>query len=268
MKIQVTGLILISFLAFVLPAAASKQAIPSLTGPVIDETGILQTNEVAELAGLSRTRKNQELGQVQVLVIRSLNGESIEEYANQVFHTWGLGQKGVDDGVLILVALDDHKMRIEVGRGLEGAIPDIYAKQITADEMAPYFRNAQYFEGLKKGIYSVNRLIDGEKLQSGIHKGCRYEVFGICFSYKEVHDFTWLMLLLIGVFIFSYPYYRSRKTIRDSYPKDYTYYDPHDSNQNSSSGFFDTSNSSGDSSGGDWSGGGGDSGGGGASSDW
>ena len=99
-----------------------------------------------------------------MLTVASTQPETIEEYGIRVASAWKLGRKGVDDGVLLLIAKDDRNMRIEVGYGLEGAIPDAVAKRVIAEIITPYFKQGDYFGGIQAGISRLIRLVEGEAL--------------------------------------------------------------------------------------------------------
>ena len=90
--------------------------------------------------------------QIAIVTIPTLGDYDIETYANKLFRTWGIGSAKHDNGILILVAVNDHKMRIEVGRGLEGAIPDVTAKDIIDNDLAPNFRENNYYRGFDEAI--------------------------------------------------------------------------------------------------------------------
>jgi len=96
--------------------------------------------------------------QIAVLTLPSLEDQTIEERAIQVFDQWKIGHKGKDDGVLLLLAKKERKIRIEVGRGLEGDIPDVYAKRIIEDVMLPFFRKGQFNSGIITGVTQIAQL--------------------------------------------------------------------------------------------------------------
>jgi uncharacterized protein len=102
--------------------------------------------------------------QVAVLIVPSTEPEDIAAYSMRVFDAWKLGRKGIDDGVIILVAKKDHQMRIAVGRGLEGAIPDVTAKRIVSDIMAPAFKANDFARGIDQAVDAVSKLVRGEAL--------------------------------------------------------------------------------------------------------
>ena len=150
-------------------AAQAPQAVPALAARVTDLTGTLDAGQREQLEQRLAAIEQRKGAQVAVLIVPTTQPETIEEYGIRVAETWKLGRaevggKRVDDGVLLLVAKGDRKARIEVGYGLEGAIPDAYARRIIAEAMAPRFRQDDYFGGLAAAVDAVARLIDGEPL--------------------------------------------------------------------------------------------------------
>ena len=137
-------------LAAALPAAAERP-IPSLTGPVVDEAGVVDARWRAQLDTLCRSAWALPPGrrvQLQYLLVDSLGEEPIEPYAVRVFETWKLGEAGKDNGVLVVVAVKDRRVRIETGYGAEGALTDAQAGRIIRSTIAPAFREGRYGEGL------------------------------------------------------------------------------------------------------------------------
>src|SRR5512143_2646227 len=119
---------------------AAEVAVPPLKARVTDLTGTLDAGQRAALEQKLAAFESSKGSQIAVLLVPTTQPEEIEQYSIRVADAWKLGRKGIDDGVLFLVAKNDRKMRIEVGRGLEGAIPDVIAKRIGSDIVAPYFR--------------------------------------------------------------------------------------------------------------------------------
>ena len=144
--------------------AQDLQPIPALSQQVTDTQHLLSDTERAalerKLAGLEEKKGSQ----AAVLIIGTTQPETIEQYSIRVAEKWKLGRKGVDDGVLVLIAMDDHKLRIEVGYGLEGAIPDAIAKRITEQIMKPSFRSGNFYQGINQAVDALIALINGEPL--------------------------------------------------------------------------------------------------------
>ena len=138
--------------------------VPSLSGRVVDLTHTLspaaQARIDASLADLERRKGSQ----IAVLIVPTTDGEDLAQFGIRVAEAWKLGRKGVDDGAILLVARNDRKMRIEVGYGLEGAIPDAVAKRVVSDVIAPYFRQGDFAGGIEAGVDQLVKLVDGEPL--------------------------------------------------------------------------------------------------------
>lgn len=142
----------------------AEVAIPPLNAAVTDVSGLLNAAQKTELEQRLRAFSAQKGSQVAILIVPTTKPETTEQYAIRVAEQWKLGRKGVDDGVLILLASADREVRIEVGYGLEGPLPDITAKRIIAEVMIPYFKQNDYFGGLKAGAERVIGVIEGEAL--------------------------------------------------------------------------------------------------------
>ncbi len=158
------GLLTLLWLAL-LPAAgvwaAEPVALPALNARVTDLTNTLDATQrgrlEAQLAGIERTGK----AQVAVLLLPTTQPEPIEAFGIRLAEAWKIGHKGADNGVIIIVAKDDRKMRIEVGYGLEGSIPDAIAKRIIAERMAPAFKQGDFFGGLHAAIEGLDQAMGG-----------------------------------------------------------------------------------------------------------
>lgn len=131
--------------------------IPSLTGPVVDQAELLSRQESAQIAQRLHAYKAQSGEQIQVLIVPTLGGEAIEQVAIQVFDQWKLGDAKKDNGVLFLVAFNDRKLRIEVGQGLEGQIPDVIAKRIINDITRPLFKSQNFAAGVLLTVEAIHQ---------------------------------------------------------------------------------------------------------------
>lgn len=159
------GVLLLALLPLLAWAqAASEAPIPPLDAPVIDTTGTLTPEQRLELDRQAVQLQQRKGSQLQVLVVPSTAPESIEQYTQRVFDQWKLGRKGVDDGVLLVVAKDDRRVRIQPGYGLEGAIPDATANRIIQEYLVPRFRAGDYSGGIAEATAMLVKLIDGEQL--------------------------------------------------------------------------------------------------------
>ena len=130
-------------------------AVPSLSGPVVDKAGILSRSEFEKIENFLLDLNNRSQVQIAVLIIPSLEGESIEDYSMQVAEKWKLGDKEKDSGALLVVAVKDKKLRIEVGYGLEENLTDSRSGQIIRNFIAPQFRYGNYGEGIYDGIKAM-----------------------------------------------------------------------------------------------------------------
>lgn len=155
---------LLSALLFIGSVWAGEVAVPPLKARVTDLTDTLNPQQRDALEQKLAALESAKGSQVAVLIVPTTQPEAIEQYSIRVVEQWKLGRKGVDDGALLLVAKDDRRMRIEVGRGLEGAVPDAVAKRITADIIAPYFRKGDFAGGITAGVERLIKVIEGEPL--------------------------------------------------------------------------------------------------------
>jgi uncharacterized protein len=142
----------------------SPVAVPRLATPVTDLTGTLGSDWVVSMQQRLLALQQRKGSQVAILMVPGTGEDSIEQFATRVFEQWRLGRQGVDDGVLVLVAKNDRTMRIEVGYGLEGAIPDVVAGRIIRETMVPAFRTGDFAGGIEGAVNVLERLIDGETL--------------------------------------------------------------------------------------------------------
>jgi uncharacterized protein len=141
--------------------AADLAPVPALSARVTDLTATLDATQrgrlEAQLAAIERAHG----AQIAVLMLPSTQPEAIEQFGIRLAEAWKIGHKGADNGVIVIVAKDDRKMRIEVGYGLEGSIPDAVAKRIIAERMAPPFKQGDFFGGLRAAIEGLDQAIGG-----------------------------------------------------------------------------------------------------------
>ncbi len=149
--------------ALVWSAAAPAVAldVPPLIGRIVDNAHLLAPDAIASLTEALAAHEARTGNQVAVLTLPSLEGEPLEEFSHRVATTWKLGRKGTDNGVLILVAPNDRKVRIEVGYGLEGTLTDVKSSRIIREEMAPRFRAGDFPGGISAGVKAVLGTIEG-----------------------------------------------------------------------------------------------------------
>jgi uncharacterized protein len=141
--------------------SASAIDVPPLTGRVVDLARVLPNSTVESLTTQLAAHEARSSNQVAILIIPSLAGEPLEEFSHRVATTWKLGLKGTDNGVLLLVAIEERKVRIEVGYGLEGVLTDIRSAQIIRNEIVPRFRAGDLPSGVVAGITAIVKTIEG-----------------------------------------------------------------------------------------------------------
>lgn len=144
--------------------AFAQVPVPALTAPVMDQTQTLTPAQIASLDRTIRDFRARKGSQISVLIVPTTQPESIEQYSIRVVDDWKLGRRDVEDGVLLLVAKDDRTVRIEVGYGLEGALPDVIANRIVQQVIVPRFREGDFAGGLAEGIERIVAVIEGEPL--------------------------------------------------------------------------------------------------------
>ena len=138
--------------------------VPPLSAPVIDQTGTLDAIQLKGLQDKLLAFEQNKGTQIAILMVPTTQPEDISSYANRVGNAWKIGRKEVGDGVLVVVAKDDRKVRIEVAKTLEGAIPDLAARQIIEDAITPNFRKGDFAAGLHAAIDQLSARITGEAL--------------------------------------------------------------------------------------------------------
>lgn len=149
-------------------------AVPALTSHVIDQANMLQEQQRHTLDQVLAEYETRTGSQIAVLLISSTAPEAIEQYGIRVADAWKLGRKGIDDGVILIVAKDNSKalrrLRIEAGRGVQGSLTDAKSKRILEDVIAPHFRQNDYYGGLAAGVSALTSLLDEEHLPAAEKK--------------------------------------------------------------------------------------------------
>ena len=153
---------LLCFLFLFAPLSAQGKTIPSLQGRVVDDAAILSKSATQLLENILETFEAKDSTQIVVLTIGSLEGENLEEFSLKVVEKWQIGQKGSDNGALLLIAINDRKVRIEVGYGLEGSLTDLIAGRIIRDIITPQFRNGNFDQGIIDGVSAMIEAVRGE----------------------------------------------------------------------------------------------------------
>ncbi len=187
-------LLAIGLVMVMVMGAWAQIAIPELKSRVTDLTATLSPHEIALLEQKLSNFEEKKGSQIAVLIVPTTRPESIEQYALRVAESWKLGRKNIDDGALLIIAKNDRTLRIEVGYGLEGALPDAKAKQIIEQIIIPRFKSGNFAQGMEAGVDAMLRLLQGESLPSPIAK--RRGFFTDSTSALDV-----IVPILIGFFI-------------------------------------------------------------------
>jgi uncharacterized protein len=243
------GVLVAIALALAFAPAAADPAFPELTGRVVDDADLLSyTDKVAITADL-KALEDKSSDQLVVVTLPSLQGYAIEEFGYQLGRKWGIGTEKLDNGVLLIVAPNERKVRIEVGTGLEGTLTDALSRIVIENSILPRFKEGDFAGGIKNGVRDIALVLTGDAAEVEARAKARQEA--------ESPLFFWLILILwLAIFLWiAYSIWRSARYAAPS-------------GQKGSSGPIFVPGPSWD--GGGWSGGGGGGsfGGGGASGGW
>lgn len=259
---------------------------------ITDETNSVSEDDEVKLNAKLRAYEDSTSNQIFVYVAYSLNGKNLEQYSQDIFHNWHIGQGDKNNGVLIAVFVDDHKFRIQTGYGLEGALPDLLTKHIQDNDMRPLFKLNRYFEGIDKGIDQLIYYSKHEFNAEDVEKDTPWGLFVFFYVFaglfllitllltkglkdrptaKKVITIMSIILFLIpfvGAFLLIIMLFVALSMRKDLLKPATSGSGDSWSGSNDSSSSWSSSDSSSDSSSSFDGGGGGDSGGGGSSSDW
>lgn len=191
---------------------------PYLTGRVNDYANILTLDQKNRIEQILKTHEDTTTNQIVVLIITTLEDENLEEFTNRVFNTWNLGQKDKNNGVLLLIAIKDRKLRIEVGYGLEGYLTDAICSSIIRNDITPLFRQENYAGGIEKGVLSIISAIEGSYTateyieEDGDELGATEKTIIGLFVFSILGIFTLAAIFTKGcgswfLFIFLIPFY-------------------------------------------------------------
>jgi uncharacterized protein len=162
-RILLAGWFVLAALLAIGPARG-EVPVPPLKARVTDLTGTLSAAQRSDLESRIAAYEARRGSQMAVLILSTTKPEEIDQYSIRVAEAWKIGRKGVDDGLILVVAKDDRRLRIEVGYGLEGAIPDSLANRVIDERITPRFRDGDFYGGLRDGVDQLIRLAEGEKL--------------------------------------------------------------------------------------------------------
>jgi uncharacterized protein len=154
----------LALLLFWASAAIAEVAVPPLTGRVVDQTGTLTSGYIETLNQRIRSFEQRKGSQIAVLIVPTTQPETIEQYSIRAAEAWKIGRRKIDDGALLVIAKNDHKLRIEVGYGLEGALTDVTSRRIIDEVIVPRFKTGDFAGGISEGLTRMIGVIDGERL--------------------------------------------------------------------------------------------------------
>ncbi|SKB48256.1 TPM domain-containing protein [Malaciobacter marinus] len=169
---------------------------PSLTGRVVDNAQILTTSQIKNLTTILKMHEDQTSNQIVILTLKNLDGYEIADYGYQIARYWELGQKDKNNGVLLLVSLDDRKLRIEVGYGLEGVLTDKISHEIIEYTIKPEFKKGNYYQGISKGVTAIIKSIKGEYKKNSLPQTYKDE------SFISLLPFEFLGFITLFIFVF------------------------------------------------------------------
>ncbi len=161
-------------------SAGADVAVPPLAARVTDLTGTLSGEAVNRIEGKLANLEAKKGSQIAVLIVPTTQPEEIEQFSIRVEDAWKLGRKGVDDGAYLIVAKGDRRVRIEVGYGLEGALPDATANRIIDEIITPRFKSGDFDGGIEAGVDQMIAVVNGEQLPLRIENGNTAAAWAIC----------------------------------------------------------------------------------------
>ena len=196
-----------------LAAAEDFVPVPPLSGHVIDQIHMLDAQQRTALDSVLADYETRTGSQVAVLLMSSTAPEAIEQFGIRAAEAWKLGRKGVDDGVILIVAKDNPKalrrLRIEAGRGVQGSLTDAQSKRILEDVIAPHFRQNDFYGGLAAGVSAITSLLDQEKLPAAQRKAAPAQA-------DDGGGWVTLIVVLVFLFIFFAMLLKSRRNARNN----------------------------------------------------
>jgi len=187
--------------ALLSPAGAFAGNVPYLTGRVVDDAQILSPNAQTRLTAALKAHEQATSNQIVVLTVPTIQPESIEEYAVDVFNNWKLGQQGQNNGVLVVVVPQDRRMRIEVGYGLEPILTDAMAGAIIRDIMTPAFKRADYDAGVQDGVAAIIARLEGKSVATAAPAAARQPARSRSGFHRA--DMPWPQRILFSLFVFT-----------------------------------------------------------------
>lgn len=181
-------------LAWLLVSSASAQTFPKPAGRVNDLANVIDAATEADIDRRLDQLEQQTSSEIAVATVESLNGISVEEYANRLFKEWGIGQAKQDNGVLVLVAPNEREMRIQVGYGLEGVLPDGLAGQVIRDDFTPRFKEDDYSGGIRNGVNHLADIVEKHRVLTPEEIAKLNQDESVTLPY-------WIMMPFFGLFV-------------------------------------------------------------------
>lgn len=175
--------------------------VPRLTGPVVDRAGMLSAATESQISSALRKLHQQPGGaQIAVLTVPDLGDETIEQASIQVVDAWQLGSEAGDKGILVMIAKAERRIRIEVGQGLEGDLPDAHAKRIIDEAMTPLFRSGSVEEGILVGVYQIAQRVHPDLDVAPLFQGGQRRNWQTSYR-KRRGGFSLIPLLFLGLLL-------------------------------------------------------------------
>jgi len=178
--------------------AWAQVAVPDLSRRVTDITATLSADQVAALESKLAAFEAQQGSQIAVLILPTTQPEDIAQFGIRVAEHWKIGRAKIDDGVILIVAKNDRTLRLEVGYGLEGAIPDAIARRVIAETITPHFKAGDYYGGIDAGVQQLMRVIEGESLPPPSEAGSNGDDGALVMLIVGGMIAGWLLSLLMG----------------------------------------------------------------------
>jgi uncharacterized protein len=197
---QAKVLLLALFLCWT-QAALAEVAVPQLVGRVVDQTNTLNASYIDTLNRRIHSFEQRKGSQIAILIVPTTQPETIEQYSIRVAEAWKIGRKKIDDGALLVIAKNDHKLRIEVGYGLEGALTDVTARRIIDEVIAPRFKDGDFAGGISEGLTRMIGVIDGEPLPAPKPEASHGQNVDWISGLSDYWPFILVAALMIGSFL-------------------------------------------------------------------
>ena len=200
-RIVIISLVLISCFAVLDARGAEDVRFPSPAGFVNDYAGILSRDARTRTEAMLAETERKTTAEIAVVTVKTTAPLTIEQYAVELFQKWGIGKKGADNGILLLVAVSDRKVRIETGYGLEGAVTDLQSKMIINDLITPAFRKGNYDLGVFTGVAALARIVGDEY---GVELDLDAQTSGAPARSRKASPAGGLFTLLLFILIFGF----------------------------------------------------------------